>query len=49
MFILKYLELLIQVESVVNVTTVTELKGIKIAAKSGCICPETAKLTPITL
>lgn len=49
MFILKYLLLLIQVESVVNVTTVTELKGIKIAAKSGCICPETAKLTPITL
>lgn len=49
MFILKYLLLLIQVESVVNVTTVTELKGIKIAAKSGCICPETAKLTPMTL
>lgn len=49
MFILKYLELRSQVESVVNVTTVTELKGIKIAAKSGCICPETAKLTPMTL
>ena len=49
MFILKYFELLIQVESVVKVTTVTELRGIKIAAKSGCICPETAKLTPMTL
>lgn len=49
MFILKYLELRSHVESVVNVTTVTELKGIKIAAKSGCICPETAKLTPMTL
>lgn len=49
MFILKYLELRSHVERVVNVTTVTELKGIKIAAKSGCICPETAKLTPTTL
>lgn len=37
MLILKYFELLIHVESVVNVTTVTELRGIKMAAKSGCM------------
>ena len=49
MFIWKYFELLSHVESVVNVTTVIELIGIKIAAKSGCISPATANPTPTTL
>lgn len=49
MFILKYFELLIHVESVVNVTTVMELIGIKIAAKRGCIFPDIANPTPMIL
>lgn len=49
MFILKYFELLIHVDSVVNVTTVMELIGIKIAANSGCIFPDIANPTPIIL